>query len=247
MSSTLGHQTGYLYGYCLNFLLGATAVWLDVWNPAEAARLIEAERVTFTMGATPFLQDLTYVGGAPRPLLAPALHLRRRVDPAPARGGRPRAAPLRDLGGLGHDRERPGHVQRLSTTPRTRCSAPTASPLPGHGPARRRSGRARRAARRRGRSPRHGPRPVRRATSSGPSSPPRRTRPTAGSRPATAPRSTRRLPRHHRPLQGRDHPRRREHPRGRGGERCSSRIPRSPASPSSACPTRGFRSARARS
>jgi cyclohexanecarboxylate-CoA ligase len=60
MSSTLGHQTGYLYGYCLNVLLGATSVWLDVWNPGEAARLIEAERVTFTMGATPFLQDLTY-------------------------------------------------------------------------------------------------------------------------------------------------------------------------------------------
>ncbi len=61
MSSTLGHQTGYLYGYCLSFLLGATAIWLDIWNAAEAARLIEAERVTFTMGATPFLQDLTYL------------------------------------------------------------------------------------------------------------------------------------------------------------------------------------------
>jgi non-ribosomal peptide synthetase component E (peptide arylation enzyme) len=60
MSSTLGHQTGYLYGYCLTVLLGATAVWLDMWSAAEAARLIEAERVTFTMGATPFLQDLTY-------------------------------------------------------------------------------------------------------------------------------------------------------------------------------------------
>ena len=60
MSSTLGHQTGYLYGYCLNMLLGATAVWLDVWNPTEAGRLIETEGVTFTMGATPFLQDLTY-------------------------------------------------------------------------------------------------------------------------------------------------------------------------------------------
>jgi cyclohexanecarboxylate-CoA ligase len=60
MASTLGHQTGYLYGYCLNLLLGATVAWLDVWSPAEAARLIEAERVTFTMGATPFLQDLTY-------------------------------------------------------------------------------------------------------------------------------------------------------------------------------------------
>ncbi len=60
MASTLGHQTGYLYGYCLNFLLGATVVWMDMWKAEEAARLIEAERVTFTMGATPFLRDLTY-------------------------------------------------------------------------------------------------------------------------------------------------------------------------------------------
>lgn len=60
MSSTFGHQTAYLYGLCLLLLLGAKGVWLDVWNAEEAARLIEAERVTFTMGATPFLQDLTY-------------------------------------------------------------------------------------------------------------------------------------------------------------------------------------------
>ncbi|MBI1725899.1 MAG: AMP-binding protein [Candidatus Rokubacteria bacterium] len=65
MASTLGHQTGYLFGYCLNLLLGATAVWMDVWNVEEAARVIEAERVTFTMGATPFLRDLTYTQ-APR-------------------------------------------------------------------------------------------------------------------------------------------------------------------------------------
>ncbi|MGH7356968.1 MAG: AMP-binding protein [Candidatus Rokuibacteriota bacterium] len=61
MSSTFAHQTGYLYGYGLTLALGATGVWLDVWNAVEAARLIEAARVTFTMGATPFLQDLTYV------------------------------------------------------------------------------------------------------------------------------------------------------------------------------------------
>ena len=67
MASTLGHQTGYLYGYCLNLLLGATAVWMDVWNVEEAARLIEAERVTYSMGATPFLRDLTYTQ-APRDL-----------------------------------------------------------------------------------------------------------------------------------------------------------------------------------
>ena len=67
MASTLGHQTGYLYGYCMNLLLGSTAVWMDIWNAEEGARLIEAERVTFTMGATPFLRDLTYTQ-APRDL-----------------------------------------------------------------------------------------------------------------------------------------------------------------------------------
>ena len=65
MASTLGHQTGYLYGYCMNLLLGATSVWMDIWNAEEAARLIEAERVTFTMGATPFLRDLTYMQAPP--------------------------------------------------------------------------------------------------------------------------------------------------------------------------------------
>ena len=61
MASTLGHQTGYLYSYCLTVLLGATVVWMDMWNAQAAASLVEAEGVTFTMGATPFLRDLTYV------------------------------------------------------------------------------------------------------------------------------------------------------------------------------------------
>src|SRR3972149_4216325 len=60
MSSTFGHQTAYLYGLCLLLLLGAKGVWLDIWNAEEAATLIEAEGATFTLGATPFLQDLTY-------------------------------------------------------------------------------------------------------------------------------------------------------------------------------------------
>jgi cyclohexanecarboxylate-CoA ligase len=64
MGSTLGHQTGYLYGFCLDLLLGATTVWLDVWKAEDGARLIAEERVTFTMGATPFLQDLTYYRGS---------------------------------------------------------------------------------------------------------------------------------------------------------------------------------------
>ena len=64
MGSTLGHQTGYLYGFCLDLLLGATTVWLDVWKAEDGARLIAEERGTFTMGATPFLQDLTYYQGS---------------------------------------------------------------------------------------------------------------------------------------------------------------------------------------
>jgi len=66
MPSTFGHQTGYLFGLCLTLLLGATGVWLDIWNAEAAARLIETHRVTFTMGATPFLQDLTYAAALSR-------------------------------------------------------------------------------------------------------------------------------------------------------------------------------------
>jgi cyclohexanecarboxylate-CoA ligase len=61
MASTFAHQTGYLYGFCAMLVLGATGVWLDVWNGETAAGLVERERVTFTMGATPFLRDLTYL------------------------------------------------------------------------------------------------------------------------------------------------------------------------------------------
>jgi cyclohexanecarboxylate-CoA ligase len=63
MASTFAHQTGYLYGFCATLVLGATGVWLDVWNAEVAAALVARERVTFTMGATPFLRDLSYVPG----------------------------------------------------------------------------------------------------------------------------------------------------------------------------------------
>jgi cyclohexanecarboxylate-CoA ligase len=59
MGSPLAHQTGFLYGMLMPVMLGATSVLMDIWNPAEAARLIETYRVTFTMGATPFVADLT--------------------------------------------------------------------------------------------------------------------------------------------------------------------------------------------
>jgi cyclohexanecarboxylate-CoA ligase len=88
MASTFAHQTGYLYGFCATLVLGATGVWLDVWSAEAAAALVARERVTFTMGATPFLRDLTYGSGGhdlsslrvfisagapiPRPLVADA-------------------------------------------------------------------------------------------------------------------------------------------------------------------------------
>ena len=40
-------------------LHGARAVFQDLWDPVAAARIIHDERVTFTMGATPFLSDLS--------------------------------------------------------------------------------------------------------------------------------------------------------------------------------------------
>lgn len=60
MASTFAHQTGYLYGAYMPTVLGGTGVYMDIWNAARAVELIEAERVTWTMGATPFLSDLTY-------------------------------------------------------------------------------------------------------------------------------------------------------------------------------------------
>jgi cyclohexanecarboxylate-CoA ligase len=59
MASPLAHLTGFIYGMLVPITLGARAVWQDIWNPVEAARLISEEAVTFTMGATPFLADLT--------------------------------------------------------------------------------------------------------------------------------------------------------------------------------------------
>jgi non-ribosomal peptide synthetase component E (peptide arylation enzyme) len=60
MASTFAHQTGYLYGVHMPTVLGATGVYMDAWNATRAVELIEAEHVTWSMGATPFLSDLTY-------------------------------------------------------------------------------------------------------------------------------------------------------------------------------------------
>ncbi|MBN9560804.1 MAG: cyclohexanecarboxylate-CoA ligase [Alphaproteobacteria bacterium] len=64
MSSPLAHQTGFLYGVMAPIVLGATQVLQDIWQPEMAADLIQSEGVTFTMGSTPFLSDLTEVAGS---------------------------------------------------------------------------------------------------------------------------------------------------------------------------------------
>jgi cyclohexanecarboxylate-CoA ligase len=60
MASTFAHQTGYLYGAHMPTVLGGTGVYMDVWQATRAVELIEAEGVTWSMGATPFLSDLAY-------------------------------------------------------------------------------------------------------------------------------------------------------------------------------------------
>ena len=57
MPSPMGHQLGFMYGLVLPVLLGSTAILQDIFDPREMARQVISEGATFTMGATPFLND----------------------------------------------------------------------------------------------------------------------------------------------------------------------------------------------
>ena len=57
MASTLGHQTGFLYGMELALRSGARLILQETWDAVHFVKLVEAERITVTMGATPFLAD----------------------------------------------------------------------------------------------------------------------------------------------------------------------------------------------
>lgn len=52
--SPIGHGTGFEWGVRQAITLGATMVLQDIWDADEALRLIEAERCTFVVSATPF-------------------------------------------------------------------------------------------------------------------------------------------------------------------------------------------------
>lgn len=57
MASTLGHQTGILFGVLAPVQLGATMVLQDVWDAGDYLDMVEANGITMTNGATPYLQD----------------------------------------------------------------------------------------------------------------------------------------------------------------------------------------------
>lgn len=59
MASPMAHQTGFMYGFLLPVMLKARMVLMDSWDKDLAAKLIEDERVSFTMASTPFLMDLS--------------------------------------------------------------------------------------------------------------------------------------------------------------------------------------------
>jgi cyclohexanecarboxylate-CoA ligase len=59
MASPMAHQTGFMYGLMLPIMLRGSAVLQDIWEPKKAIELIRAEKATFTMASTPFLNDLS--------------------------------------------------------------------------------------------------------------------------------------------------------------------------------------------
>jgi len=58
MPAPLGHATGFHHGVTMPFIFGSTSVLQDIFRPEEALRLIERERCTCGMGATPFVYDM---------------------------------------------------------------------------------------------------------------------------------------------------------------------------------------------
>lgn len=57
MFSPLGHATGFDYGLVMPLLCGCKMVYQDRWDPAEMLRIVERERVTWTMGSSAFVKD----------------------------------------------------------------------------------------------------------------------------------------------------------------------------------------------
>ncbi|HGX5051350.1 TPA: medium-chain fatty-acid--CoA ligase [Escherichia coli] len=61
MPAPLGHATGFLHGVTAPFLIGARSVLLDIFTPDACLALLEQQRCTCKLGATPFVYDLLNV------------------------------------------------------------------------------------------------------------------------------------------------------------------------------------------
>ncbi|HHN9426304.1 TPA: medium-chain fatty-acid--CoA ligase [Escherichia coli] len=61
MPAPLGHATGFLHGVTAPFLIGARSVLLDIFTPHACLALLEQQRCTCMLGATPFVYDLLNV------------------------------------------------------------------------------------------------------------------------------------------------------------------------------------------
>ncbi|HBA8383869.1 TPA: medium-chain fatty-acid--CoA ligase [Escherichia coli] len=61
MPAPLGHATGFLHGLTAPFLIGARSVLLDIFTPDACLALLEQQRCTCMLGATPFVYDLLNV------------------------------------------------------------------------------------------------------------------------------------------------------------------------------------------
>ncbi|EME1194283.1 medium-chain fatty-acid--CoA ligase [Escherichia coli] len=61
MPAPLGHATGFLHGVTAPFLIGARSVLLDIFTPDACLALLEQQRCTCILGATPFVYDLLNV------------------------------------------------------------------------------------------------------------------------------------------------------------------------------------------
>lgn len=58
MPAPLGHATGFLHGVTAPFLIDARSVLLDIFTPDACLALLEQQRCTCMLGATPFVYDL---------------------------------------------------------------------------------------------------------------------------------------------------------------------------------------------
>lgn len=74
MPSPVTHVTGFSHGIEMPFYGGTRCVLMEKWDAVQAADIIDREQVVFTIGATPFLQELMDVAEAQQRTL-PSLRL----------------------------------------------------------------------------------------------------------------------------------------------------------------------------